>query len=83
LLEEGLEPHKVREMWFWGTEDPNLRQDITDTFEIKLAALGCHKSQVGDVPPEMRVRMKDFARMNAKGEKFELAEAFHRVEMRY
>ncbi len=83
LLEEGLEPHKVREMWFWGTEDPNLRQDITDTFETKLAALACHKSQVGDVPPEMRERMKDFARMNAKGEKFEFAEAFHRVEMRY
>lgn len=83
LLEEGLEPHKVREMWFWGTEEPNYRLDITDTLETKLTALGCHKSQVGDIPPEMRARMKDFARMNAKGEKFELAEAFHRVEMRY
>jgi LmbE family N-acetylglucosaminyl deacetylase len=83
LLEEGLEPHKVREMWFWGTEDPNFKTDITDTLEIKLEALKCHKSQVGDVPPEMRARMKDFARMNAKGEKYELAEAFHRVEMRY
>jgi LmbE family N-acetylglucosaminyl deacetylase len=83
LLEEGLEPHKVREMWFWGTEDPNFRQDITGTFEAKLDALACHKSQVGDVPPEMRARMKDFARMNAKGEQFELGEAFHRIEMRY
>jgi LmbE family N-acetylglucosaminyl deacetylase len=83
LLEEGLEPHKVREMWFWGTEDPNFKTDITDTLEIKLEALKCHKSQVGDVPPEMRARMKDFARMNAKEEKYELAEAFHRVEMRY
>jgi LmbE family N-acetylglucosaminyl deacetylase len=83
LLEEGLEPHKVREMWFWGTEDPNFKSDITGTIEIKLEALKCHTSQVGDVPPEMRNRMKDFARMNAKGEKFELGEAFHRVEMRY
>ena len=83
LLEEGLEPHKVREMWFWGSDEPNLKQDITDTLDIKLDALKCHKSQVGDVPPEMRERMKDFARMNAKGEKFQLAEAFHRVEMRY
>jgi LmbE family N-acetylglucosaminyl deacetylase len=83
LLEEGLEPHKVREMWFWGTEDPNFRQDITDTLDTKMAALACHESQVGGIPPEMRARMKDFARMNAKGEKFELAEAFHRVEMRY
>jgi LmbE family N-acetylglucosaminyl deacetylase len=56
--------------------------DITDTIDTKLAALGCHKSQV-DITPEMRNRMKDFAMMNAKGEKFELAEAFHRIEMRY
>ncbi|OGO06745.1 MAG: LmbE family protein [Chloroflexi bacterium RBG_13_57_8] len=83
LLKEGLEPHKVREIWFWGSEDPNLRLDITDTFETKLAALRCHKSQVGDVPPEMKARMQEFARMNAKGEKFEFAEAFRRVEMRY
>jgi LmbE family N-acetylglucosaminyl deacetylase len=82
LLEEGLEPHKVREIWFWGSEEPNFRQDITDTFETKLAALSCHKSQF-DVSAEMQARMKDFATMNAKGEKFELAEAFHRVEMRY
>ena len=83
LLAEGLEPHKVREMWFWGTEEPNFRQDISDTLDIKMAALACHQSQVGDIPPEMRGRMKDFARMNAKGEKFEFAEAFHRIEMRY
>jgi LmbE family N-acetylglucosaminyl deacetylase len=83
LLDEGLEPHKVREMWFWGAEEPNHRLDITGTIDTKLAALGCHKSQVGDIPPEMRSRMKDFAKMNAKGEKFELAEAFFRIEMRY
>jgi LmbE family N-acetylglucosaminyl deacetylase len=83
LLEEGFEPHKAREMWFWASEEPNLRQDITDTFETKLAALRCHKSQVADVSPEMEARLREWARMNAEGETFELAEAFHRVEMRY
>jgi LmbE family N-acetylglucosaminyl deacetylase len=82
LLKEGLEPHKVREMWFWGAEEPNFKQDITDTIDIKLEALKCHKTQLGDVPPEMRHRMMEFARINAEGEKFELAEAFHRVELR-
>ncbi len=83
LLDEGLEPHKVREMWFWASDDINYRLDVTDTFDTKLAALGCHKSQVGDIPPEMRERMRDWARMNAEGEEFELAEAFHRIELRY
>ncbi len=82
LLEEELEPHKVREMWFWGSEEPNFRSDITDTFETKIAALGCHKSQVGVVSPEMRERLESFARMNAEGEEFKMGEAFHRVEFR-
>jgi LmbE family N-acetylglucosaminyl deacetylase len=82
LLAEGLEPFKVREMWFWGTEDPDFRSDVTDTLEKKLEALACHKSQL-EVTPQMRERMTGMAKMNAKGEKFELAESFHRVEMRY
>jgi LmbE family N-acetylglucosaminyl deacetylase len=82
LLAGGLEPFKVREMWFWGTDDPNFRFDITATLEKKLEALACHKSQF-EMTPQMRERMAGMAKMNAKGEKFELAEAFHRVEMRY
>jgi LmbE family N-acetylglucosaminyl deacetylase len=83
LLAEGYEPHKAREMWFWASDEPNLRMDITDTFATKLAALRCHKSQVGDVPPDMEARLREWATTSAEGESFELAEAFHRVEMRY
>ena len=83
LLEEGLEPHKVREIWLWGSDDANHFSDITNTFDIKINALGCHKSQVGDVPREMRERLRDFARMMAETQDFELGEAFHSVQMRY
>jgi len=83
LLEEGLQPHKVREVWLWASDEINYRSDVTDTFDIKMQALGCHKSQVRDIPPEMKDRMRDWARMNAEGEDFKLAEAFHRVHMRY
>jgi len=83
LLEEGLQPHKVKEVWLWADDDINLRLDVTDTFDIKLAALGCHRSQVKDIPPEMKERLMEWARMNAEGEDFELGEAFHRVEMHY
>lgn len=81
LLAEGLMPHKVRELYFWGTEDINFRSDITATFDLKIAALRCHVSQVrefqrGDPAEWLRQRCREMA----AGESFGLAEAFHRVE---
>jgi LmbE family N-acetylglucosaminyl deacetylase len=82
LLEEGLRPHKVKEMLFWASENINYRSDITDTFDIKLAALRCHESQVksmkvSDLEDWLRKRCRDLA----EGEDFDLAEAFHREEI--
>ena len=82
LLEAGLEPHKVKEVLLWASEDPNYRCDITDTYHIKIAALRCHKSQVGnDLSPEREKRLRQRAKEMAGGENFELAEAFHRAEI--
>jgi len=82
LLEEGLEPHKVREVLLWGSEEPNYRVDVTDTFDVKIAALRCHKSQIGGNPSsDMEERMRERYRMMAKEEDYELAEAFHRIEL--
>jgi LmbE family N-acetylglucosaminyl deacetylase len=82
LIKEGIMPHKVKEMLFWAAEDVNFRSDITDTFEIKMAALRCHKSQVGRIPPgELEQRLSERYRLLAEGEDFELAEGFHRVEV--
>lgn len=82
LLETGLYPHKVKEVLLWGTEEVNCRFDITDTFRTKVAALRCHKSQVGHIPPEeLEKRLRDRAMSLAKGESFVLAEGFHRVEI--
>jgi LmbE family N-acetylglucosaminyl deacetylase len=48
LLEEGLEPHAVSEIWMMAAPGTNRVVDVTDTFDRKLAALLCHRSQVGD-----------------------------------
>ena len=82
LLEEGLQPHKVKEMLFWASENINYLSDITDSFDLKLAALRCHESQiqamnVSDLEDWLRQRCSDLA----EGEDFELAEAFHREEI--
>lgn len=80
FLEEDLQPHKVEEMLFWASEDLNYRSDITDTFDLKLAALRSHESQLREhgvkkVEDWVRKRCREMA----EGEDFELAEAFHRV----
>ncbi len=81
LIDEGLEPHKVAEILFFAAEDINLRLDITATFDKKLDALRCHKSQTKGFPmDDLETWLHDRCREMAEGESFELAEAFHRVE---
>ena len=81
LLEEGLTPHKVREMLFWASEDINYLSDISDTFELKMAALRCHASQVKSRAKDLEDWLRQRCRDLAEGEDFELAEAFHREEI--
>lgn len=82
LLAEGFHPHRVKEVLLWASEDPNYYSDITDTFALKLAALRCHQSQVGHNPSqELEKRLRQRHEMMAEGKDFQLAEAFHRIEI--
>lgn len=45
-LEEGLEPHKVKEVYLFRSDNPDTYIDITATFETKMDALYCHASQM-------------------------------------
>ena len=47
LLEEGLEPHKVKRLYLTLTDHITHRVDISETIERKQEALRCHKSQLG------------------------------------
>ncbi|MBX3069845.1 MAG: PIG-L family deacetylase [Thermomicrobiales bacterium] len=80
-LEEGLEPHKVNEIWYFNAEHPDLFVDITGTWDDKVDSLCAHVSQIGDgveVFPRVRERCAEMA----KDVDFELAEAFKTVVMR-
>jgi len=82
LLEEGLEPHKVTEMLLFGSEDINYRSDITMTFDLKVAALRCHESQMKELEiPDIAAWLREWSCSMAEGTDCELAEAFHRVEI--
>jgi LmbE family N-acetylglucosaminyl deacetylase len=84
LIKEGIMPHKVKKILFFGTEDVNLRIDITDTFHLKLEALRCHKSQIIQLGiPDLEKWLWQRCQKMAEGEYFEVAEAFHQVEVAY
>ncbi len=82
MLEEGLEPHKVKEALFFGADDVNYHIDITETFPRKLAALKCHISQVKEFGvDDLETWLKKRYQKMAGGSSYELAEAFHRVTL--
>jgi LmbE family N-acetylglucosaminyl deacetylase len=57
LLLEGLEPHSVKEVWLSVTAQPNVVIDVTATWEDKIRALKCHRSQIGD-PAKLEERIR-------------------------
>jgi LmbE family N-acetylglucosaminyl deacetylase len=82
LIREGYELHKVQEVWLWATEEPNYYRDITDTFDIKFAALKCHVSQIEDPPKADFIELvTGAAKKAAMGKNFKMGEAFHRLEV--
>ncbi|MGO9197741.1 MAG: PIG-L deacetylase family protein [Acidimicrobiales bacterium] len=48
LLEAGLAPFEVGEVWLMASPQADRAVDITDTFDRKIAALRSHVSQLGD-----------------------------------
>jgi LmbE family N-acetylglucosaminyl deacetylase len=82
LLEEGLKPHKVKEMLFWAAEDINCRFDITGTYDLKTAGLLCHNGQMKALDlTRAKKWLKQRSEEMAEGENFQLAEGFHRTEI--
>jgi LmbE family N-acetylglucosaminyl deacetylase len=72
------EPHQVREVYLIQWEQPSLVVDITGTMDIKLKAIACHASQLGDFSVvEARMRARAASLGKVKG--YTYAEGFDRV----
>ena len=78
LVAEGLQPHSVKEIWIALAENPNVKIDITDTWNLKLLALKEHKSQIGD-PIEFEERMKTRRTIDSSDKSPRYEELFHRL----
>ena len=80
LLDEGLPPHKVRELYVMGAPEVNHVVDVSATFDLKLAALAAHHSQVGARMAELEPRLRTWAAEMGAQHGFQYAELFHRTE---
>jgi LmbE family N-acetylglucosaminyl deacetylase len=79
LLQEGLEPHKVREVWIMEHDNADQYVDVTDYIETSIAALQQHKSQVTAEEADKYMRQW----RSRVGEKvgFKYAEGFKRFKL--
>ena len=83
---EGLEPHRVRELWYWGMDQPNVIVDVTDGIDRQIAALIRHESQMPgfNVPRGQTIgdRVKKNAAEHADGYGFQYGAVFRRLVAR-
>lgn len=80
LLDEGLMPHSVRDLYLVSAAAPNLRLDISDTIDRKIEAMCQHRSQVAD-PGRLDELLRMMGRMAAGDSAFEYAELFHFIRI--
>jgi LmbE family N-acetylglucosaminyl deacetylase len=80
LREEGLEPHRVKEVLVAATSDPDTWIDITETIDLKIEALRQHTSQFPDGwdPGGM---IREWARESGENVGVPYAEAFRRIAL--
>lgn len=83
ITREGLEPHKVRELWYWGADEADIIVDVTDSIDRQIAGLIRHESQVPgfNVPAGHTIgeRVKKNAAEHAEGYGFQYGAVFRRL----
>lgn len=77
LMEEGLKPHRVDEIWFVAAPNPNTFVDITPVVDRKIAALRAHHSQLGANFERLEEMVRGWMSETGKRHDVKYAEEFH------
>jgi len=80
-VEAGLEPHKVTELLFWDSDEPDVIVDVSGYVRKQSEALARYRSQLGGLlcGPEPFDWLLARSRDVAVGESFEGGEVFRRL----
>jgi LmbE family N-acetylglucosaminyl deacetylase len=79
-VDEGLEPHPVRWLYLFFSERSTDWVDVSDTLELKLAALREHASQLRR-PAELEKMIREWARQAGQEIGSQAAEPFRLVDL--
>jgi LmbE family N-acetylglucosaminyl deacetylase len=83
LADEGHEAWAVSETWLMASPGAGHAVDVTDVYDLKLAALQCHVSQLPGVPEDLDTMLRGWLGANAAAAGMpegRLAEAFQIID---
>ena len=80
-LVNGDEPWRVREIYLFWTDNPDDREDVTESIGARITALACHASQVGTDTDELAERIRSRAGEAGEVMGYDFGEAFKRVKL--
>jgi LmbE family N-acetylglucosaminyl deacetylase len=83
-LVNGIEPYKVKHIFFWSTDIPDVIVNVSDSVDTKINALSKHESQLQGLSfgSEIDLRMRNRHSDVAKGYGFKYGESFRRLTTR-
>lgn len=79
-LTAGVTEHRLKQVYFFSTNQPNHWVDVSDFMDKKLEALHCHTSQVGN--PDIDEFVRQRARLIGVEHGYTYAESFHHMALR-
>ena len=75
LAREGLAAHTVSRLYLFWSDQPNASVDVSDSLDVKLAALRAHASQLRE-PEELESRIREWAASTGEEVGVPAAESF-------
>jgi LmbE family N-acetylglucosaminyl deacetylase len=79
-IDEGLDPHTVKRLYLFWTDKQTAWVDVSETIDVKLAALREHVSQIRE-PEELEERIRGWAKEEGERVGVAAAETFRIVDV--
>lgn len=77
LIDEGLPPHRIQELWLCSPVEANFELDLSQNWQLKLDALLQHVSQIGEL--KAFLEQMEVKRRIRFGEEMRYIESFRRM----